>query len=148
MMLPMLLAFALGADGGAGRACVDGVRVVAVDEGRFRSPITEAEVVTLAELSAIAREIPVLTAQEARRHPRVPELVITQHLFTIRDDLFFLIRAELRETWPDSSGKPTPVIVWQAPPVSGVTYTSEPRDVLLARITEAAIRALHVCRSP
>ena len=111
MMLPLLLAFALGADGGAGRACVDGVHVVAVDEGPWRSPLTAAEIVTLAELSAIEREIPVLTDKEAHRHPRVPELVITQHLVAMKDDLFFLIRAELRETWPDASGKPTPVIV-------------------------------------
>ena len=69
--------------------------------------------------------------------------MVIQHVVKLKGDLFFVVRAELRETRDESGG----VVVWQAESLAGVTTADfGGRDVLQERITQVVVRALQECR--
>lgn len=146
ILLSVALALALGQS--VPRACADGVTIVAIDAGPSQSPVTVAEATSFAELAAIRRELPVLTAAAAKRARGNPELVLTQHVkISAPDEVFFVVRAELRELGRDAQGSPAQVVVWQGTPLAGLTSRGSAKDILNMRIEQAVVPALRECAS-
>ena len=131
------------------RACASGVSVVAVDAGPTPSLVSNHQVMSMVELEAMNRGQKILTPAELAASSARPELLITQHLVyrAKTDDLYFTIRAELRELGSDASGARVPVIVWQSPPLSGLT-SGDDVWVLIDNIVHAARIALRECGPP
>lgn len=131
------------------RACLNGVSVVAVDAGPTPSIVSNHQVMSMVELEALHRGLTLLTPVEFAASSARPELVITQHVVYRQqsDDLYFTIRAELRELGRDASGASVPVIVWQGAPLSGLT-SGEDHWTLIAVIVQAARAALRECGPP
>lgn len=131
------------------RACANGLSVVAVDAGPTASLVSNHQVMSMVELEAMNRGQKILTPAEFAMSSSRPELVITQHLFFREktDDLYFTIRAELRELGTDASGTRVPVIVWQSPPLTGLT-SGDDVWVLIDNLVHAARMALRECGPP